>query len=192
MNSCIKLVTIIFCINIFTACGSDSNGGPSSSKPEEKAPYSMALKNKKSLPDCSDKNQNQLVYVTDEKEFYNCNGETWELIDIVSDEMSNNTGTIGTTGAFWDDQKTGITWFIDDSQIYSNSSNHTCEPKHFIQPSANEIKTALKNGLLSDLHVRVSVEQNIYVFSDAPTTEYDGQTDVTLRTGAFRVCKVQK
>lgn len=187
MKTFIKLVTVIFCINIMAACGNDSGGG-SSSSPEEKAPYSMALKNKKSLPDCSDKNQNQLVYVTDEKVFYNCNGETWKRIDIVSEQKSNETQN--GYGMFWVDPDTDVTWHIDDSQINLGSSDNTCERTQFSQPTTDEIKDALENGLLKNTHVKISTGRNLYVYSDEPATEYDGQTHAYLRSGAFRVCKV--
>lgn len=104
-----KLITIVTTCALI-ACGSDdSNSGDTEASAAEKAERTrtLSLDSKDDLPNCTSDNVDQLVYVTDEEQFYTCKKKKWVEIDIAgedgadAEQLDDNHFLDKVTGYLW-------------------------------------------------------------------------------------------
>ncbi len=96
----------LFLISLITACGTDEkkqapNQTPADNPKQQSSTMSLAV-NASDIPECSDSNKNQLIYVLDLKEFQSCN-VTWQKIETpavaaVAKSKYLCAGNLGTSG----------------------------------------------------------------------------------------------
>jgi hypothetical protein len=126
------LYRIIAIILLCTACGqlpgSSNDSGSSTEITDTTASdtRSMALDSKDDLPECTESNNKQLIYVIDEEQFYTCNDAEWAAIDVGPEQLDDNhfldkiTGYLWQVGGVvsWTPAKSGCTgdWKFPDSE----------------------------------------------------------------------------
>lgn len=191
LSSLVIIIQVILLIGALTACGKDEGNkkGAEETKLETKtSPHALSLKDKNSMPDCTDENEFQLVYITSEKQFYTCEAGEWVTINI-SVEQKNQI--VEKKSAFdnilWKDEVTGKYWYIKgmglSSMLCGSPTANTTAA------TADEVKEALNNGMFEGVNVRVRLNSdgsNDYVYSEFPSVEY------TDNVQAFLVCLINE
>lgn len=189
---------LILIIMFLAACGTDDSKEPSTAQEVTgKTPYSMALQTADEMPECVAENQNQLIYIIDDKIFFTCDDGEWVEINIGMDQDPEvNTNESALFGSFWLDQKTGVKWYVmgqTTNQKYNctdwtNPNWQSVKVFEWNVPSA-EIKEALTNGIFKELNIRVWVDTYTYVYSQFPSVEYVSSSTVGEEYG-FSICKL--
>lgn len=182
---------------LLTGCGSSSGGNnaksvaaPNSTTEsiEDKAiaetpSHALAVAE---LPECSEANLHQLVYLTSKSQFYTCEGD-WQPIDISVEQK-----VIAPEKSFlWFDEVTGRYWFIKDpapSYLACPDSGSSQIVKTFENPNTDEIQEALANGMF-EVKVKVYLQSGLFVYSDDPYTLLH-TADYTGNIHAFTACLI--
>jgi hypothetical protein len=67
---------------IIMSCGKEASENPASDEDASSGLSALALRDRKDLGPCNSKNRSQLVYISGEKKFVQCNETDWEDLDI--------------------------------------------------------------------------------------------------------------
>jgi hypothetical protein len=115
-----------------------------------KVPYTEALTDTAALPACSSSNVDQLIYVKQPGEFYDCDGTSWSQISIAG--PAGPTGATGPAGVStplptneWLDPITNMTWLVGGTGDWPAASQ-TCSGS-FRLPTAAEGDQAGDDGI---------------------------------------------
>ena len=145
----LSLITLLM-----LGCGSD-RGEPTDPRPatDKLNSQSIALDSIDDLPRCTKTVKHQLAYIIDEKSFYTCDGETWQLIDDVPQAVTVLKGKDGADGVNgqtvsvnnWADPVTGTLWFIGSNVTYPNAQL-ACGDRMRL-PTKDELLLAVQRGL---------------------------------------------
>lgn len=161
-----KLVILLAVIT--TGCGQGIFGGKDSgsdsstteeSTSESGKLQSLALDSKDDLPECTEANDKQLAYVTDEEQFYVCGDAEWTEITI-GEELASNE---------WKDAATGYIWMIGGVTSYG-LIGQACDGD-YDAATADEVKAAGKHGLESDDGIWINGATNQYLDGATARTE---------------------
>jgi hypothetical protein len=185
-----KTLVFLYIAILMIGCGNDDDGEANVVYVQD-TPYSMAISKKSDLPDCDENNSKQLVYVKKEKQFYSCEADGWDEIDIGGPDSRD--------GAFWHDDKTGNSWQIhgaDRTKAICPVGNDVTETGGFRDSDANDVREALRNGIFKYANIRVFVRYHYWVYSDDPDGEeyYNPGTSETkyAMNIAFSICLLKK
>jgi len=135
-----KNLTLILALSA-TACGKDEFNNNSRSTDTTTVDNQSALALKE-LPECSEANLNQLIYLKPEKAFYSCDGAEWSVIDMGETEEELDPLKGQTTP---DPKKKGLRWIL----LGVGPCNITCEALNPLttNPTNEEAVEAIKSGL---------------------------------------------
>ena len=133
---------------LITACGTDEGATNPSSDDDRTGtkPITLALDSKDLMPDCTDTNQHQLVYIIDEETFYTCVDE-WYVIDINGKDGIDGTDAKQIAKNIWTDPITDSVWFIGG---LAERTPNPC-PSPFVLPTDSQASEAIFNGLIHHL-----------------------------------------
>lgn len=132
------------------------------------------------LPECTDDNLHQLVYLTSEEQFYTCDGD-WQVIEIKTEVVTTETTKVA--DMLWQDEVTGRHWF------YRGMTNNYmgCGGSGFVTPGLEDIQEAVENGLFDGVNVNIYYAGNAYINTKYPETE---RTDYSGSLYGFSLCYV--
>lgn len=138
MNRLVLLVSLFGVL----ACGQLSKNNDSAAEGSgSNGPTTLALDSKKDLPDCSSDNQDQLVYIIKEQQFYTCD-DKWTKIDIQGEDGAD-AEQLGEDNYL--DKITGYVWQIGNATDWTTAS--TACTGDFTGADRATIRTAVLHGL---------------------------------------------
>lgn len=146
-------LTVLMSSSIGTGCGRDESNSSNAATAEKPTLQSIAIASMGDLPECSEANNTQLAYIKDEKAFYVCEGNDWNIIDDAPVEVltvKGKNGSNGSDGATvttnnWYDAVTGKLWLIGANVHYSVISTSCVSPWRL--PTKQEALAAAQRGL---------------------------------------------
>jgi len=84
---------IIILAAIAVGCGEQPQKSEETSQPaasaSEKQALSYAIRDLKDAPECKETNQNQLIFIVGEKQFYTCDQDAWVAIELGKEEKGD-------------------------------------------------------------------------------------------------------
>lgn len=188
---------LLFTTVILTACGQKpDNIAELQTNSVETREYALKVDNKRDVPDCTDDNAKQLVYVVETAEMLSCEKRTWVAIDIKGkdgkDGLDGQQGIAGRDGVDGVDGQDGVagtngtngTNGVDAANInVLNPDGSILGALININYSTNEYYVLATNGLRYQFDPTSGHFPNAYrVFSGANCT---GTSRIVITNGQF-------